>query len=317
MDRKDVLEPAETMQHCVPLWRLCLGARYCFLNDPNARSIPMPDLMTPSDYVALPVAEPDHEFRYGEHPSQFGHLFLPDKPVLAPALLLLHGGCWQHAFGLAPMGQLARHLSDMGFAVCNLEYRRIGGGGGWPATFEDVAMGARSFLATAATHGFSPRKLAVAGHSAGGHLALWLAGRWRLPTDSALRVHEDIDPSAVVSLAGIGDLGAALGAGICRGAPEQLMGGRPEALPERYELASPSALLPLAVPHWHVAGIDDVLVPISHVRDFVQAARAAGDQTEIEAVANAGHFEIVATGSPVFSQVEAVFAKMMELLKTG
>lgn len=276
----------------------------------------MPQLMTPHDYVALPTEAPDATLRYGADDQQFGHIYLPDDPVLAPALLLLHGGCWQHAFGLAPMGQLARRLSQRGFAVCNLEYRRIGGGGGWPATFEDVAAGARAFIAAAGKHGYSPRKLAVTGHSAGGHLALWLAGRWRLPTDSTLRQHDDVDPAAVVSLAGIGDLAAALDGGICRGAPEQLMGGTPQALPERYELASPSALLPLAVPHWHVAGRDDVLVPLNHVRDFVATARRAGDQAELVEVADAGHFEIVTAASRVFPQVEAVYDNMMKVLKT-
>jgi acetyl esterase/lipase len=277
----------------------------------------MPDLMMPTDYVALPVDEPDATFKYGDHSEQFGHLFVPDEVVNAPALLLLHGGCWQHAFGLGPMGQLARRLSQLGFTVCNLEYRRIGGGGGWPATFEDVAAGARAFLALARSYGFSADKLSVTGHSAGGHLALWLAGRWRLPTDSSLRHHNDIDPMAVVSLAGIGDLGAALGSGICRGAPEQLMDGLPQVFPERYELASPSALLPLAVPHWHICGIDDALVPLAHVRAFVSAAREAGDRVELVEVANSGHFEIVTATSAVFAQVEAVYAKLMGLQKTS
>ena len=273
--------------------------------------------MTPTDYVALPEIEPDAVFRYGDNAEQFGHLFLPEQTANAPALLLLHGGCWQHAFGLQPMGQFARRLSQMGFAVCNLEYRRIGGGGGWPTTFEDVAAGARTFLKQAGTYGFGADKLSVTGHSAGGHLALWLAGRWRLPTDSGLRHHDDIDPMAVVSLAGIGDLAAALGNGICRGAPQQLMGGAPEALPERYELASPSALLPLAVPHWHISGIDDALVPLAHVRTFTSTAREAGDQVELVEVANSGHFEIVTASSAVFAQVEAVYFKVMELQKTS
>ena len=277
----------------------------------------MPDLMTPTDYMALPVAEPNATFQYGEHAEQFGHLFLPEKAKNAPALLLLHGGCWQHAFGLRPIGQLARRLSQLGFAVCNLEYRRIGGDGGWPATFEDVAVGVRAFLGQANTYGFNADTLSVSGHSAGGHLALWLAGRWRLPTDSALRHHDDIDPMAVVSLAGIGDLRAALDGGICRGAPEQLMGGSPDVVPERYELASPSALLPLTVPHWHISGSDDVLVPLSNVQAFVSAAREAGDQAELVEVANSGHFEIVTAANAVFTQVGAVYSKLMELQKTS
>ena len=91
----------------------------------------MSTLMTPTDYVALPTTTADARMRYGDGDQQFGDIYEPpDGTADAIPLLLLHGGCWQHAFGLLPMGQMARAIADMGFLVCNLEYRRLGGGGG-------------------------------------------------------------------------------------------------------------------------------------------------------------------------------------------
>ena len=270
----------------------------------------MSTLMTPTDYVTLPVSEADHQFSYGPDESQFGDVFLPaQQHQSASALLLLHGGCWQHAFGLAPLAQLARALTDLGVVVCNLEYRRIGGGGGWPSTFQDVLNGGEAFLALAEQLQFDPQRLVVAGHSAGGHLALWMGGRWRLATDSDIRGVHAVQPRAIVSLAGIGDLVGALSGGICRGAPAELLGGSDAVHPERYAQASPKALLPLMAPHWHIVGAHDALVPALHVRQFVTNAQAAGDRVALTEIDNAGHFEIVTATSHAWPAVKSVFSQ--------
>jgi acetyl esterase/lipase len=276
----------------------------------------MSTLMTPTDYVALPVVQADDRFAYGQQAEQFGELFLPpERGPTTPVILLLHGGCWQHAFGLAPLGQLARGLTQLGAAVCNLEYRRLGGGGGWPSTFHDVVDGAAALGRLAEEHGFDASRMVVAGHSAGGHLALWLAGCWRLATDSVLRKANAAQPRVVVSLAGVGDLEGALSSGICRGAPADLMGGSPQQQPQRYAEASPHALLPLAVPHWHVVGDNDVLVPAAHVEQFAAAAVTAGDTVHMTRVANAGHFEIVTAGSPAWPEVRRAFEHALDTVR--
>ncbi|MEM7407998.1 MAG: alpha/beta hydrolase [Pseudomonadota bacterium] len=271
----------------------------------------MTSLMTPGDYVALPERRPDRRVPYGPHEQQYGELYLPDAPR-APRVLLLHGGCWQHAFGLRPMGQFARALADSGLMVLNLEYRRLGGEGGWPNTFTDVQRGYAALLSASVEWGCDPRPVTVVGHSAGGHLALWLAGLWRLPADSELRAEPVAAPGAVVSVAGIGNLASALADGICRGAPGDLVGGPPDALAQRYAQASPHALLPLGVPHWHIHGIEDPLVPPHHVQQFVDAALASGDAVYHTPVDNAGHFEVVTAGSPVWADVMGAVTAAVE-----
>lgn len=269
----------------------------------------MSTLMTPTDYVALPTTTADARMRYGDGDQQFGDIYEPaDGTADAIPLLLLHGGCWQHAFGLLPMGQMARAIADMGFLVCNLEYRRLGGGGGWPNTFLDVTAGLIQFVEMATGRGLDASRIVVTGHSAGGHLALWLASRWRLPTNSPLHNEAAPQPCAVVSLAGIGDLSAALEQGICRGAPGDLVGGSVAQHPDRHAQASPRSLLPSSVRQWHIVGREDVLVPADSVETYVRAAREAGDEVTLEVLSSSGHFEIVTAASDRWPEVRAVYA---------
>jgi len=139
-----------------------------------------------NDYLKLPCVPPQHTYAYGPEASQFGHLYLPPGRGSRPVILVIHGGCWQAEYGLLPMSALCSALAGEGLAVWNLEYRRLGDGGGWPATFHDVAAGADFLRTIAASHELDLDRLVALGHSAGGHLALWLAGRHRLPAGSEL-----------------------------------------------------------------------------------------------------------------------------------
>src|SRR5262249_60494501 len=130
------------------------------------------------------------------------------------------------------------------------------------------------------------------GHSAGGHLALWLAGRYRLPDTSRLHVAEGIRIHGVVSLAGIPDLIAGVQWNICRGACHAVVGGLPEAVPQRYQQASPHALLPLGVPQWHLVGTEDERVPAAYIQHYVEAA-SHHDEGHLELLPGAGHFEVM------------------------
>jgi acetyl esterase/lipase len=269
----------------------------------------MTSLLTPADYVNAPTVTGDHRYAYGELPDQYGELFMPDAAPPDggyPTMVLLHGGCWRERFGAAPMGQLARAISGLGYAVWNVEYRRIDGAGGWPTTFEDVG-GAIDFLRTIALErNLNLTRIVAAGHSAGGHLALWLGGRAHIPQGMSLSNANPLVPSAVVSFAGIGDLADALEHDICGTAVAELMGGTPAQYPERYEQGSPHALLPLGVPHWHIFGTRDALVSPDHIRRFVSASTLAGDNAQAVEVEGVGHFEIVLASSSVWSQVEDV-----------
>jgi len=271
--------------------------------------------MTPDDYAMLPAHAADHRLAYGDHPDQFGDLYLPrsrpDPPSPTAVLILLHGGCWRSRFGLAPLGQLARRITERGAAVWNLEYRRLGGGGGWPATFLDVAAGADFLRSLARPHDLDLSRVVAAGHSAGGHLACWLASRHVLPPGAELHRRQPLGVTAVVSLAGIPDLALAAHEGICAGAPVELMGGTAAEVPQRYAQGSPLAAAPVTVPQWHVVGEADALVPAAYVRRCVGAARAREERAELVALAGAGHFEIVVTGSRVWSDVEAVIVNAL------
>ena len=218
--------------------------------------------------------------RYGTHPSQRADLHLPAGDGPHPVMVLIHGGSWRKRYGSFLMRALARDLVKRGWAAWNIEYRRLGEGGGWPATFADTAA-AIDHLA----HLSAPLDLArttLAGHSAGGHLALWAAGRGRLPARRAAELggHPRVPVAGVISLAGVCDL-----AGAYRdwhgGAVRALMGGSPEELPERFALGDPLALVPLAAPALLVHGRLDETVSVKLSRSYARASRAAGGVVEL------------------------------------
>jgi acetyl esterase/lipase len=193
---------------------------------------------------------------------------------------LIHGGSWHKRYGRAVMRALAADLVQRGFAVWNIEYRRIGNGGGWPETFADVAA------AVDRLDGLHPSldmtRVDVLGHSAGGHLALWAAGRTKLPTGApgAIAGRARVPIARAISLAGVCDL-----AGAYKqwhgGAVRMLMGGSPDRLPERYEVADPLRRVPLSVPVLLVHGVLDETVSVTLSRTYAAAAREAGGAVEL------------------------------------
>jgi acetyl esterase/lipase len=187
------------------------------------------------------------------------------------------------------MTPLARDVAEHGLAAWNLEYRRVGQeGGGWPGTLLDVAAGVD---ALASAPEVDTSRVVVIGHSAGGHLALWLAGRRRLPA-GAPGAQPRVLPRAAVSQAGVCDLAAGARDGLGGGAVEALVGGSPSDEPDRYAVASPTALLPLGVPQLLVHGLQDVIVPPSQSRAHAAAAMEAGDAVELIELAG-DHFDVV------------------------
>ncbi len=219
-------------------------------------------------------------YRYGTDRSQRGDLHLPGGEGPHPVIVLIHGGSWHRRYGRAVMRAIAAALLMRGWAVWNIEYRRIGNGGGWPETFADVA--------SAIDHldGLHPSldlgRVALIGHSAGGHLALWAAGRTALPTGApgAIAGRPRVPIAHAVALAGVCDL-----TGAYRqwhgGAVRALMGGSPERLPDRYEVADPLRRVPLKVSALLVHGVLDETVSITLSRNYAQAARAAGADVEL------------------------------------
>ncbi|MBA2564173.1 MAG: alpha/beta hydrolase [Gemmatimonadetes bacterium] len=268
--------------------------------------------MTFGEILAHTTGTTPERLAYGEDHLQFGHLYLPEGAGPHPVAIVIHGGCWLAEYDLGHISHLAAALAGAGVAAWSLEYRRVGDpGGGWPGTFEDVARGADHLRELADTHPLDPDRVVAIGHSAGGHLALWLGSRAYGASEGSRRSGNPIRLRGVVSLAGITDLGRAVSEEVCGDAAGQLLGGAPARVPERYRRSSPLDLLPLGLPQRLIHGARDEIVPLAMVEDYRAAATRAGDDVRLVVAADAAHFELIAPWSEVWPDVrEAV----MELL---
>lgn len=267
--------------------------------------------MQARDLAWLPRPAPDHVIAYGPEPLQYAELRLPRRAGPHPVVILVHGGCWQAAWGLDHVRALAQALTGEGYATWSLEYRRVGDpGGGWPGTLADVARGTDHLRSLAREHSLDLARVIAVGHSAGGQLALWLAARPRLPHDSPLVTAAPSLVAGVVSLAGITDLRAAAAGRVCGDAVEQLLGGTPDDRADRLRQSSPIELVPLRVPQRLVCGALDRLVPLELSLAYREAAAKAGDVVTVELVAEAGHFELVDPGSVAWPAVRRAVAEL-------
>lgn len=229
-------------------------------------------------------------FRYGPAISQVGDLYLPKTPQPA-VVCLLHGGFWRMPYGRDETAAIAVDLAARGYAVWNIEYRRVGSpGGGWPGTLEDVAA-AIDYLAVLAANGedLDLQRVAVAGHSAGGHLALCACAK--RTGDDGRFAPRTVAPVAAAALAGVLDLHATFSLSSGNSAVSELLGGSPSEHPARYAQASPLALVPLNVQQLIVHGTQDIALPVELSRKYAQAALLAGDRVDYLELAGMGHME--------------------------
>ena len=280
--------------------------------------------MSSPDILTRAARPPDHVLRYGPRPDQFADVRLParseeaesffsatgDCPPEWPVVIFVHGGFWRSAFDRTHTGPLAEALAAAGFAVCAPEFRRTGQpGGGWPGTFDDVALAVDALpglVADVAGGRADLRRVVVAGHSAGGHLALWAAGRSALPEGSRWPAAR-LAAAGVVSLAGVCDLTACFRLGLGGDAAGVLMGGGPDRCPDRYRSADPMALLPTGIPAWLVHGTADDRVPAELSVSYADRARGAGDEAVCDLLAGCGHFEVIDPLSGAWPAVLAAF----------
>jgi acetyl esterase/lipase len=230
--------------------------------------------------------------RYGDHPEQFAELTRPDGDDPVPVAVVIHGGFWRAKWDLALGRPLADTLPSRGWAAWNVEYRRVGNGGGYPETLDDVAAAIDALAGTAATAQLDLERVVTIGHSAGGHLAAWAATR----QDPLVRV------SGVVAQAGVLDLRQAAADRLGDGACEAFLDGLPATVHDRYVDASPIEQLPLGVPILCVHGQADDVVPVSQSERFVAAARAAGDDAEL-ALVDGDHFVVIDPSSDAWRAV--------------
>jgi acetyl esterase/lipase len=229
-----------------------------------------------------------------------------------PLIVFLHGGFWRAAYDRKHTGPLAEALSANGFAVCTPEYRKVGQpGGAWPGTFEDVAAAVMLLpgaIAEATGGLVDASRFVLAGHSAGGHLALWAAAEVRARVLKGLTV-------AVVSLAGVCDLADCYRRGLGNGAAGELMGGGPEQFPGRYAEADPMRRLPIGAAIGLVHGTADDRVPWEQSQQFAVAAATAGDQADCVLLEGSGHFELIDPLTAAWPAVLAAFTAAAERLE--
>ena len=265
----------------------------------------------PDDVLTRPAPLPDHAIRYGTGPEHVADVWLPAATSRsAPLVIFLHGGFWRAAYDRSHTGPMATALAAAGYAVCVPEFRRTGqAGGGWPGTFEDVATAvdrSPALVRKAAGPGVVADDPALlAGHSAGGHLALCAAARHLLSPDSGW--HADTRARGVVVLAGVSGLADCYDQGLGNGAAADLMGGSPARFPQRYRVADPAGLLPLGCPVRLVHGSLDDVVPVAMSRGYAALGRAAGDDTAVAELPGASHLDLIDPLPPAWPQVLAAF----------
>jgi acetyl esterase/lipase len=237
--------------------------------------------------------------RFGDDPSQVADLHVPSGDGPFPVAVVLHGGYWQTRYGKLIMRPLALDLVRRGWAAWNVEYRRLGtgrgGGGGWPMTFDDVGAGV-DLLASLGDPRLDLDRVVALGHSAGGQLALWAAGRD--PAAAAVRV------GGVLALAPVTNL-AASGA-----TARALMGGSVQQVPERYDAADPLRRAPLGVPVRIVHAVDDATIPVPRSREYVVVARLGEADAVLAEVPSGGHRSVIDPASDAWATAAAALDEL-------
>jgi acetyl esterase/lipase len=249
---------------------------------------------------------------YGTEKLQFGDLYLPEREGPHPVIILIHGGFWRTGYGLSLMDGLASSLARRGMAAWNIEYRRVGDiGGGWPNTLLDVAHATDHLREIAPTYQLNLQHVIPVGHSAGGHLAFWLAARHRLPQGSPLAIGKPLALAAAVSLAGAVDLEHTWRLNLGGGAASALLGGGYDAVPERYRAASPAALLPLGIPQVLIHGTSDDRVPLVVSQDYATRASDAGDNVTLVELPGTDHFALIDARSTAWTSTLREIQKVL------
>lgn len=262
------------------------------------------------DLLQRPRPTPTLRVPYGPGPLQFAELWLPEGKGPHPVVLSVHGGCWETDTAQADiMGWLAEDLRRRGYAVWNLEYRGVDRpGGGYPGTFLDVAAGADALRGAAAAHHLALDRVVGLGHSAGGHLALWLAARPSLPRDSPLYAARPLPMVAVLALGALHDLEAAQRppTDTCGAGPvHRLTGAAGPGRPDVYRDTSPPRLLPFATPQVLVSATLDGISPPAFAEAYAAQAARAGVRVKEVVVPGEGHVELIAPGSASWAAVVA------------
>ena len=269
--------------------------------------------MTLQDYMALNGPAPTEHVAYGPAPLQYIELFEPRGLGPFPMVILIHGGCFMNSYeGMPQMRGMAAALAAKGIAVWSIEYRGLDTlGGGYPGTWLDVRSAVDLLADQAKARHLDTRRLVAVGHSAGAALALWLAGRERLPRSSVLYETHPLPVRNVVALGGTGDFRpvAAVMKAKCGFDISQIAGLPTAARPNVFADTTAIDLTPNGSETVFVNGDHDTIGTPKDSADYAARVRERGDAAQTVVLPGASHFDEVAVTSPAWSLVEPVILK--------
>ena len=243
-----------------------------------------------------------------------GDLWMPEGAGPFPVVLMIHGGCWQKEIAdHSLMDWAAADLARRGYAVWNVEYQGVDEAP-WPATFWDVREAA-DYLTLLGQHlsRLDTDRTVALGHSAGGHLALWLAGSAGLPPGHEAAMGDVPPLRGVVSTGGLQDLEAAEPVTLPSCLAEvrdKLVGSGIGDRADPYADTSPARLLPLGVPQVAIHAEADRIAPVSLGEAWVAKAAAAGDEARLVTVPG-GHVELIAPGTHAWAATVAEIDRLL------
>jgi acetyl esterase/lipase len=279
------------------------------VTEPNPPAAPaLAELMKWPDLLERERPDPDHSIPYGDNHLQVADLWLPAGTGPHPTVLMVHGGCWQTEIAdRRIMNWIADDLRKRGIAVWNIDYRGVDReGGGYPGTFLDAAAAADALRSHAGRYKLDISRLVAVGHSAGGHLALWIAARRAasarpksllIPRNSPLISRDPLPVATVISLGGLPDLELAAtppGSGCGTEVIERLVGPPTMSSRQVYADTSIPNLAPLGVRQVLINGLQDRIIPTAYAQAYAKPMRAAGDEVKVRMIDRTGHVELIA-----------------------
>lgn len=244
---------------------------------------------------------------YGDHPLNVGEWFVPTGAGPLPTVVLVHGGFWRQQYDRSLEAAVALDLAGRGFLCWNIDYRSSVEP--WPSTLTDVAAAYDFLLRGSHADRVDRSKVAVVGHSAGGQLVAWLAGRGNLPSGAPGHNPDLHAPALCIPQAGVVALSDAAKDNLGNGAPQALCGGTPAQVPGRYSIADPTTLLPTRVRSVLIHDRGDDVVPIAQSETYVRDAKAAGDDSRLEVVPG-DHFSHIDPTSVAVQKLRDVLATL-------
>jgi acetyl esterase/lipase len=289
---------------------LALLTQLCF--GPVARAAALMDW---PDLLGRRLPAPTKVVSYGALPDQVAQIWLPDGKGPFPVVLMVHGGCWLSGVAkLTIMNYAAEDLRRRGIAVWNIEYRGVDRpGGGYPGTFEDVAAATDALARLGPTYGLRTDRVVALGHSAGGHMALWIAARGRIPAGSALRAADPLPIAGVVSLGGLPDLEAVHAQGICGAATvEKLVGHGAAHHGGVWSDTSPAELGAGHDREVLISGDEDQIAPPELAVAYAAKMKAKGADVRALALPDTGHVELIAPGTAAWTEAVRTVERMLQ-----